>query len=88
MSDYNVGRDSTLHLIVRLHSGLQMFARTLTGKITTLKVELADTIEMVRARIQDKEEIPPNQQHLIFDENQLQDARCPGDYNVPEEATL
>ena len=43
---------------------------------------------MVRARIQDKEEIPPDQQHLIFDENQLQDARCPGDYNVPKEATL
>ena len=43
---------------------------------------------MVRARIQDKEEIPPDQQNLIFDENQLQDARCPGDYNVPKEATL
>ena len=78
--------DSTLHLILRLHSGLQMFVRTLTGK--TLEVKPADTIEVVKARIQNKEEIPPDQQHLIFDEKQLQDGRCRGDCNVPKEATL
>ena len=55
-----------------------MFARTLTGKITTLEVEQADTIEVVKAKIQDKGS-PPDQQHLIFDENQLQDSRCPSD---------
>ena len=53
-----------------------------------MEVKPADTIEVVKARIQNKEEIPPDQQHLIFDEKQLQDGRCRGDCNVPKEATL
>lgn len=48
------------------HGGMQVFVKTRDGRFTTIEYNSDDSIESVRAKIQNKEGIPPEQERLMF----------------------
>ena len=67
---------------------MQIFVKTLAGKMISLEVEHSDTIHYLKSKIQDKEGFLINRQRLIYNEIQLEDDLMLSEYNVSDGYTL
>jgi len=88
LSDYNIQKESTLHLVLRLCGGMRIFVKPVAGETITLEVDASDSIDNVKEMIRGTEGIPVRQQRLTFLSTQLEDKRKLGDYNILQDMTI
>ena len=68
--------------------GVPIHIKPLTGSELRFPVQLTDTIEDLKAKIQEKRGIPPNQQRIKFKGQLLEEGKTLHDYSIQEYSTL
>ena len=67
---------------------MQVFVKTLIGQTITLEVQPSDTVRMLKEKLRAKEDIPPDQQRLIYSGRQLEDEERLSYYNIHNLSTI
>ncbi|KAL3878565.1 hypothetical protein ACJMK2_030902 [Sinanodonta woodiana] len=85
---YRIEPDYTLHLILRPGDSIHIFVNIWTRETIAMEVKPADTIENLKAMIQEKEGILPDQQCFLFNDKRLEDEKTISDCKIEENAVL
>ena len=67
---------------------MQIFVKSLTGQCMTFDVDRNESIDVIKAKIQEKQGIPQEQQRLIWAGKDLQIGKTLSDYNIQQDSTL
>ena len=71
-----------------LQSPMHIVIRTAVDKTVTLEVDATDRIRDVKLKLAEAEGIPPEEQQLIFEAQQLEDGNTVVEYNIQEKSEL
>lgn len=93
---YYIQNESTLRLIVDddkdtspMMEMMMIYVKILpNGKSIALQVKSSDTIENVKAKIQEKKDIPADKQLLFLPQTRLKDGFTLADYYIRNESTI
>ena len=89
LGDYNIRRESILHLIPTSRDGVMTIRlQTLSGKTITLEVAPQDTIDAVKKEVFVKEGIVVERQSLFYAGEKLKDHKTLRDYNIWRNSVL
>jgi len=88
LRDYDIPAAAKIQVLVGHPDGNDIYVKTLTGKAIVLHYKSTYTVADIKAQIQNKEGIPPDQMRLLSSERQLEDALTLGDYNIDKKALL
>lgn len=67
---------------------VQIFVRNLNGKSLAIMVSPSDTVESLKAKVEEREGLPASEQRLLYGGKQLEPGRILADYGVQKESTL
>ncbi|XP_069876989.1 AN1-type zinc finger protein 4 isoform X2 [Dipodomys merriami] len=85
---FNEDNVEAFYYKIPLYDTMELFIETLTGTCFELRVSPFEAVISVKAKIQRLEGIPICQQHLIWNNMELEDEYCLNDYNISEGCTL
>ena len=67
---------------------MQIFVKTINGRSIALDVEGSDTVEKIKPKLQEKLDIPPEQQRIVYLGKLLENNRALCDYNIKKDSTI
>eukprot|EP00930_Biecheleria_cincta_P050053 TRINITY_DN35237_c0_g1_i1.p1 TRINITY_DN35237_c0_g1~~TRINITY_DN35237_c0_g1_i1.p1 ORF type:complete len:279 (+),score=52.44 TRINITY_DN35237_c0_g1_i1:11-847(+) len=89
LMDLDIVKGTTLHLMIKeFRTDDLICIKDLTGKNITLNLSQEDTIKNMKAAIQEKERIPPDEQTLVFEGRRLEDDLTLADYRIGHGSTV
>ncbi|TNV84666.1 hypothetical protein FGO68_gene12911 [Halteria grandinella] len=88
LGECHVEEGETIHVVLSLKGGMQIFVKTQTGQTITLQVNSSNTVEDIKNMIEAQHGLAVSLQRLIFAGKQIEDGRTLNDYNIQKDSTL